>query len=259
MKLAIHQTAGSPGEVASNLDLLERSTARAAAEGASLLLLPELFLTGYNIGDRVHALAEPLDGPSLSRARTLARQHGVALAFGFAERAPDGVYNSAALIDAQGELLGSYRKTHLFGPEEKRLFRPGSGWLTADIGSWRVGCLICFDVEFPEAVRALALAGVELVLVPTANSPPYFGVTEFLVRARAYENHCYVAYVNRIGEEAGLSFYGESCVAGPDGGFLVREGTREAFRVVELRHSAIEREKRAYDYLRERRRDLYSG
>lgn len=257
MKLAIHQCAGSSGNVAANLAALDRSAARAAAGGAHLLVLPELFLTGYNIGDAVHELAEPADGPSIAAACAIAARHGVALLFGYAERADGVTWNAAAFIAATGERLGSYRKTHLFGPEEQRLFRPGSDWLVAATGGVRVGVLICFDVEFPEAVRALALRGADLIAVPTAVSPPYEFVPPVLVRARAIENQRYVAYVNRVGAEHGLAYFGASTVVAPNGTVLAVAGADEYFGIVEIDPEAIAREQTVYDYVRDRRADLY--
>lgn len=117
------------------------------------------------------------------------------------------------MINAAGQIVGNYRKTHLFGAEERRLFQPENHWLIHDIAGMRVGVLICFDVEFPEVVRSLADRGVELVAIPTANMFPYVHILELLVSARAAENQVssdrgFIAGCDRSGTKRLLLFVG---------------------------------------------------
>ena len=140
---------------------------------ADVLVLPELFLTGYNIGQVVHELAESRVGPSLAAIRQTAQQSACALCVGFPEREGGKVFNSTALINSRGEQICVYRKTHLFGEQETALFSRGEELAVAMLGGRHVGLAICYDIEFPEFARALKRQGAEAVLVPTANMEPY--------------------------------------------------------------------------------------
>jgi predicted amidohydrolase len=257
MKLAIYQGSGTPCDVPKNLELLEHFAQTAAQQGADFLILPELFLTGYNIGDRAKQFATTRTGEPLQQAARIAREQTIALLFGYPEEDAGQFYNSAALFNADGELVASYRKTHLFGPEERRLFTPGDQWVVVAIAGIQVGILICFDVEFPEAVRALTQAGAELIAVPTANMFPYTQIPNLLVPVRALENQVYIAYVNRSGTEGNLTYCGLSCIVGPNGKDLARAGLEEELLFAEVDREAIAQERTVYSYLDERRSDLY--
>ena len=203
--------------------------------GADVLVLPELFLTGYNIGQAVHELAEARDGPSLPAIRHIAQESGCALCVGFPERAGNKVFNSAALIDSRGEQICVYRKIHLFGEQETALFSRGEELAVAKLAGRHVGLAICYDIEFPEFARELKRQGAEVVLVPTANMKPYVEVPTTLVRARALENGVTIAYANHCGSENGMEFTGLSGITGPDGLDLARAGaTTEVLLVAEL-------------------------
>lgn len=260
MRLALWQTQGFPGDVAANLAALEDRVRAAAAAGAQLLLCPELWLGGYNMPERMHALAEPCDGPSARAIARLARAHGLAIAYGYAEADPQGgrPFNAAQVIGPDGQPLAHYRKTHLFGPMERERFQPGER-LEPPFAyrGWQLGLLICYDVEFPENVRSLALTGAELVLVPTALTPEYRTVPELIVPARANENQVFVAYCNHSGEEHGLPYLGGSCIAAPTGQRLGAVTEGEALLVVDLERSAIDHG--LYPYMGDRRPGLYGA
>lgn len=263
MRIALLQTAGDPANrPAANLDILDKAAARAAAGGAELMLAPEMILTGYAIGREAAArLAEPVDGPSGIRASEIAARHGIALCYGYPERGPDGaVYNSAALYDRDGVRLLNYRKTHLFAALDREMFAPGEGaFTTVQLGAFKVGILICYDVEFPEAVRALALAGADLVLVPTANMKPFHVVSHLTVPARAYENSLYVAYGNRCGQEGALDYTGLSSVGSPLGGNLAIAGDGEELLFADLDIEAVKASRVNNTYLKDRRPALYAA
>ncbi|MBU1331159.1 MAG: carbon-nitrogen hydrolase family protein [Gammaproteobacteria bacterium] len=260
MRLALWQTQGFPADVDANLKALEPQMQAAAAAGAQVLLCPELWLGGYQVPGQMAALAEAADGPAAQRLADLCREHGLALCYGYAERHPAGgkPYNSAQLIDAQGQRLANYRKAHLFGAMERELFTPGDGFeAPVLLNGWRVALLICFDVEFPEAVRSHALAGAELVLIPTALTPEYRVVPELIVPTRAVENQLFVAYCNHSGVENGLAFLGGSCVAAPDGERLGALAGGEGVLVVDLDRSQRESWRERFPYLEGRRPALY--
>jgi 5-aminopentanamidase len=260
LRIALAQAAGTPGDVGANLATVERVAHEAAAAGARLVIFPEAFVTGYNIGaDRIAALAEPADGPAVGRLRGAAAAAGVALLCGVCERAGDAVFNSAALVDAGGRLLATARKTHLFGAVDRAAFSAGDAFTTATLDGVRIGILICFDIEFPEPARRLALAGAQLIAVPTSLMEPAHLVAETLVPARAAENQLFVAYANRVGREGDLRYVGRSCVAGPDG-VVARAGPEEeTVLYADLDLGAIDRARRDHFYLGERRPALYGG
>jgi len=260
MKLALWQTAGFPADVAANVAALERTAGAAAAAGAALLLCPECWLCGYNIGDAVDRLAETADGASARRIGSIARQCGIAIAYGYAERDPidQRIYNAAQVIGADGTALSHYRKTHLFGPAERAAYQPGGRFEAPfDLGGFRVGLLICYDIEFPEPARSLALTGVEVVLVPTALTEEYGVVPDIIVPARCVENQVHVAYCNHAGVENDMRFLGGSCLVGPDGRALVAAGAEDALIIGEVSRGSRDACAKTYPYHADRRPELY--
>ncbi|WP_461029843.1 carbon-nitrogen hydrolase family protein, partial [Streptomyces sparsus] len=206
----------------------------------------------------VRQAAEPADGPGAEAVGRIAARHGVALAYGYPERDGTAVYNSVQLIAANGDRLAGYRKTHLFGDFEGGAFRPGDRPVVqAELDGVRVGLLICYDVEFPETVRAHALAGTELLVVPTALMRPFEFVPLTLLPARAWESQLYIAYANRHGVEGDFHFAGLSCLAAPDGTVPARAGTGEDLVVADVDPAALAASRAANPYLTDRRPELY--
>jgi len=266
MRTALLQSSGHPGSVAENLKVLDEAAGRAAAAGAGLLVAPEMFLTGYAIGDDVARLAEQADGEGADAVAEIAGRHGVAVAYGYPERSADGdgdgdaVFNSAQLISVDGTRLANYRKTHLFGCFERDHFTPGEQPVVqAELGGLRVGIMICYDVEFPENVRAHALAGTDLLLVPTAQMHPFQFVAESVVPVRAFENQMYIAYVNRTGQEGEFDFVGLSTLAGPDGIARARAGRDEQLLLADADPALLAASREANPYLSDRRPGLYGS
>ncbi|MFI5803919.1 carbon-nitrogen hydrolase family protein [Streptomyces sp. NPDC051561] len=260
LRTALLQSSGRPGSVAANLKALDEAAARAADAGAGLLVCPEMFLTGYAIGEDVHRLAESADGDAADAVADIAVRHGLAVVYGYPERDDDKVYNSAQLIDSTGTRLANYRKTHLFGGFEQDSFTPGEvPVVQAELGGLRIGLMICYDVEFPENVRAHALAGTDLLLVPTAQMHPFQFVAEAVVPVRAWENQMYVAYVNRTGPEGEFEFVGLSCLASPDGATRLRAGRGEELLVGEVDGALLRASRETNPYLRDRRPGLYAS
>ncbi|NEB05903.1 carbon-nitrogen hydrolase family protein [Streptomyces sp. SID13726] len=260
MRTALLQSSGRPGSVEGNLKVLDEGAGRAAAAGAALLAAPEMFLTGYAIGDDVARLASAADGEEADAVAEIAVRHGLAIAYGYPERSGDAVYNSAQLISADGTRLANYRKTHLFGCFERDRFTPGEQPVVqAELGGLRVGLMICYDVEFPENVRAHALAGTDLLIVPTAQMHPFQFVAESLVPVRAWENQMYVVYVNRVGREGEFEFVGLSVLAGPDGVARARAGRGEELVFAEADPGLLAASREANPYLTDRRPALYGS
>lgn len=261
LRTALLQSSGRLGDTADNLKALEEAAARAAQAGAGLLVTSEMFLTGYALEiEDIARLAEPADGMSARAIGEIARRHGLAVLYGYPERDGDTVYNAAQLVGPGGERLANYRKTHLFGGFEQAAFTPGdTPVVQADLGGLRVGVMICYDVEFPENVRAHALAGTDLLLVPTAQMHPFQFVAEQLVPVRAFENQMYIAYVNRTGPEGEFEFVGLSCLAGPDGVTRTRAGRGEELVFGEADPELLRVSRETNPYLRDRRPGLYAS
>ncbi|MCX4452716.1 carbon-nitrogen hydrolase family protein [Streptomyces sp. NBC_01728] len=260
MRTALLQSSGRPGSVVENLKVLDEAAGRAAAAGAGLVAAPEMFLTGYAIGDDIARLAEPADGDSADAIAEIATRHGVAVAYGYPEREGETVHNSAQLISADGTRLANYRKTHLFGCFERDHFTPGvQPVVQAELNGLRVGLMICYDVEFPENVRAHALAGTDLLVVPTAQMHPFQFVAESVVPVRAFENQMYVAYVNRVGPEGEFEFVGLSTLAGPDGIARARAGRGEELVLADADPDFLAASREANPYLKDRRPGLYGS
>ncbi|WPP00345.1 carbon-nitrogen hydrolase family protein [Pseudomonas sp. HR96] len=260
MQIALYQCPPLPLDKPANLRRLQQQAALASAAGAGLLVCPEMFLTGYNIGAAaVTELAEAADGPSMQQAAAIAREHGIALLYGYPERGADGrVYNSAQLLDRDGQARLNYRKTHLFGELDRGLFSAGGDdFPVVELDGWKLGVLICYDLEFPENCRRLALTGAQAIIVPTANMLPFGFVAEVTVRSRAFENHCYVAYANYCGQEDGIEYCGLSSVAGPLGDLPGLAGDAEQLLIATLDSRALGMARRFNDYLLDRRQELY--
>lgn len=260
MRVALYQCPPLPLDVAGNLQRLQRLVPEAG--DAELLVLPEMFLTGYNIGAQAAAaLAEDQDGPSAQFIAALAKRAGMAIVYGYPERSADGrVFNAVQLIDAHGLRVCNYRKTHLFGELDHSMFSAGEDDCPlVELNGWKLGLLICYDVEFPENTRRLALAGAELILVPTANMVPFDFVADVTVRARAFENQCYLAYANYCGREGAIEYCGQSSLTAPDGQRIALAGQDEALIIGTLDRQRMHDSRAANRYLADRRPELYSA
>ncbi|RJS47793.1 carbon-nitrogen hydrolase family protein [Nocardioides cavernaquae] len=271
MRIAVWQTGSA------DLGQLRSRALEAAAAGARLLVVPEAFTSGYAVPG-IADLAQPADGPWAQEIAAIAAEAGLAILYGFPERDGDRVFNSAQLIDGgliAGQLtessaqptgedshlrtqLAKHRKCHLYGDVDLASYSPGDGFTAlAELDGVRVGIAICYDVEFPEAVRTLALAGADLVAVPTALMRPYEVVARTIVPARAYENQVYVAYANRSGAEGTLLYCGESCVVGPDGSDLARAGSGDELLLAEIDPARLAMSRADNTHLSDRRPALY--
>lgn len=252
MRIAALQMRAVAGDPVANLARIERAAGEAAAAGAALLIAPELAVTGYGAGEAIRELAEPVEGRVGDRIAAIAGRAGLSIACGIAERDGDDIYNSTVLVDAAGGRT-VYRKSHLYGPYERGLFRPGPpSAVTASVGKLKAGLLICYDVEFPENVRRLAQAGVDLVIVPTALPASGHGafIAEKMIPVRAFENQVFVAYVNHCGADDRFAYAGLSGIAAPDGSMLAEAGAvDEALLVADIDPAAFAASRAANSYL----------
>lgn len=262
-------------DVVSNVAKAESRIRQAAAEGAQVVCLQELFNTLYFCLDYDQAhfdLAEPAAGPLLQRMQALAAELGIVLIVPFFERRAAGVYhNSAAVFDADGRQVAFYRKMHIPddpGFSEKYYFTPGDlGFQVAETRFGKIGVLICWDQWFPEAARITAMMGAEILFYPTAigvladetedQKAEFREAWEIIQRSHAVANGCYVAAANRVGTEGGTTFWGDSFVVGPFGQWVARAGETEQVLHATVDLDAIEAQRRTWPFLRDRRIDGY--
>ena len=259
MLLALMQANARVLDVDANCDALEAAATTAAAAGAAVLVTPELFPVGY-APLRLRAELDPARLPAINEAISgIARRHRIALVYSLPSVTEGGGWHiTSTLVDAAGVELLSYAKVHLFGDDERAAFSPAeAGPAVVDFNGFRTSMVICYDVEFPETVRAAALAGAELLLVPTALAHGFESVPQVLLRARALESQLTVAYANHSGTEEGCEFLGGSVIAGPDGSLLATAGPGTEILYAKVDPDAARKARDAVPYLRERRPELY--
>lgn len=222
--VAAVQTRAVTGETRANVDAALDAVHAAIDAGARVLVLPELGNTGYMFDSRAEALAlaEPIDGPTVSLWERVARERKVWIAGGFTERDGGRLFNSAALVGPDGP-IGRYRKLHLWD-EEKLFFEPGDvGLPVFDLPFGRVGMMICYDGWFPEVARTLKLKGADLILDPTCwvlvpgVVTPENPVSAYLHMAAAHVNSLHIVCADQCGVERGCTFLGRSAICGPSG------------------------------------------
>lgn len=230
---------------------LERLRRAAEEADADLLLCPELFLSGYAAAEDVRRHAEAADGPSAARVAGIARETGTAIVYGYPEVADDALYNAAQCIDATGRRLANHRKLILPPGYETDVFAAGSGLTLFELNGIRFGLLICYDLEFPEAVRANAEAGAQAILAPTALAAQWTVVANQVVPARAFENGVYVLYANHAGAERDITYLGASCIVGPDGRDQARAGDGDEVIAAEIDPQAVSAAQKRLPYCRD--------
>ena len=233
MRLALWQDYSPMGDQATALAQIDQAARAAGALGAAVLVLPEVFLPGYNHADIArHAL--PRTAPAFDQIATICRVAGCGIVLGYAERAEDAIFNAAVAYDATGQAIAHYRKVQLFGPREKQLYRPGTRYTIFDLHGQKAALLICYDIEFAPHVAALAAQGVTLVLVPTANMEPFVHVVRHTVPTMAANYGVTIVYANYCGQEGDLTYVGGSLVAGPHGEILAQAGQGPALLCVDI-------------------------
>jgi len=258
---------------------------QAAKKGAQIICTQEMVTSQYFCQSEEHRffdLAEPIPGPSTAAFQKAAKKHGVVIIASLFEKRASGLYhNTAAIIDADGSLLGIYRKMHI--PDdplfyEKFYFTPGdTGFKAWDTKFGRIGVLICWDQWYPEAARLTAMQGAEILFYPTAigwhpkEKAEYgtnqHGAWETIQRSHAVANGCYVAAINRIGHEVidgvggdGLEFWGQTFVAGTSGQILAKASVdKEEVLIVPVELAKVDVTRTHWPFLRDRRIDAYEN
>jgi N-carbamoylputrescine amidase len=261
-------------DAASNLKRTLALIDKAAKKGAQVVCTQELFMGPYFCQEedqRFFDLAEPIPGPTTKALQAKAKQHGIVIVGSLFEKRARGLYhNTAVVVDADGSLLGTYRKMHI--PEDPRFyekfyFAPGDlGFKVFDTTFGRIGTLVCWDQWYPEAARLTAMMGADILFYPTAIGT-WLGEMEYkdiqhqawhtIQRAHAVANGCFVVAVNRVGTEGELKFWGHSFVAKPMGIVAAEAGEGEEVLVVDCDLKEIEAARRGWPFLRDRRIDAY--
>lgn len=220
MKIAAFQMQAG-GDPEDRLDRIEQAMRDAKADGADLLVAPELAVTGYGGGAALRSLAQPAGGQWAKRLTQAVREIGIGLVAGFPEAENEARFISALVInrtDPDNPLI--YRKNCLYGDYEKAIFQvPDRSLVLTCMQGLKVGFLICYDVEFPENARRLAQAGAQVIVVPTAMAAGPAGafITQQLIPVRAFENQVFIVYANHAGSDESYSYQGMSSIVAPDG------------------------------------------
>ncbi|CAI8961388.1 (R)-stereoselective amidase [Pseudomonas sp. IT-P12] len=254
MKVELAQLAGRDNDTAYNLERALAAIAGCAAD-THLIMFPESHLMGFPSAATVAAVAEPLDGTSVSAIVAAARERNVAVVIGTAENDNGRFFNTTLLITPEGIAL-KYRKTHLWA-SDRGVYEAGDRYATCLWNGVRVGLLICYDIEFPETARALAQLGAELLIVTNGNMDPYGPTHRTAIMARAQENQAFAVMVNRVeAGDGGLLFAGGSALVDPLGTLLFEAGREEGQFAVELDLNRLKAARQDYRYLDDQRLKL---
>jgi predicted amidohydrolase len=223
INVALAQISCKIGDKEHNLDVMKRNIKQAKNQGANLIVFPELALTGYVCRDTLYELAEPVpEGEYIRRLAEIAKKEAIHVVFGALERSEKAhatLYNTAVLLGPNG-FIGKYQKMHLPTHsvfEEKRYFRLGYQTPVFETEIGKLGLIICYDVFFPEITRLLRLKGSQLIVCISASPGVRRTFFETLTAARAIENTAFLVYVNLVGVENGLQFWGGSRIVAPNG------------------------------------------
>ena len=263
IKIALAQMKSKREDKKTNLHRIEDFTVKAEEQNADLVVFPELALTGYVLRDRIYELAEQIPGPTTDIVEELARKTGRHIVFGMPEligKTKATISNTAVLVGPSG-LVGKYRKMYLPTHsvfEEKRYFRPGYEPVALNTKLGKIGLCICYDVFFPEVYRLTRLKGAELIVTISASPAVRRSYFEILTTARALENTVFLAYVNLVGVEEGMQFWGGSRVVGPTGDVVVKaKYDEEDFVTAEVDYNDMRNAEAFVPTLKDLRPDLF--
>ena len=263
IKVALAQITCKRGDKKVNIRKIEDNVVRARKQGAELVIFPELSITGYVLRDRIYELAETIPGHSTNILEKLAGKTGTHIIFGLPElsdKTQATIYNAAVLVGPDG-FIGKYRKMYLPTHsvfEEKRYFRPGYQPAVFETDLGKIGLIICYDIFFPEVSRLTRLKGAQLIVCISASPATRRAFFETLTTARAIENTAFLAYVNLVGIEDGLQFWGGSRLIGPNGRILAKtEYDKEDLVIGDVNYSDIKTIETFVPILKDLRPELF--
>lgn len=259
MKVAAAQISCALGDIAANVAKMREFCARAKANGAELIVFPEMADTGYSM-PVIKAHAQPWSEGAVPALRETARELSLSIICGLSEREGERIYNAQVAIDARGEISAKYRKTHLFAPgDEDETFVAGEDFTAFPLGKWQLGLSICYDLRFPEVYRTLACEQGANVLVNSSAWPfPRVEHLRLLALARAIENQSYVIVANRVGTDAGVTCCGSSAIIDPSGTVVAAASAeREELIMGELSTDVLAAVRARMDVFAHRRPEIY--
>ncbi len=258
ISVALAQMAIRTGHPEQNVASARTLAAQAAERGADLLLLPELWATGYDLV-QAERYAASLAGGTFALMASLAQAHGLYVAGTALEANPQGKpFNTAAIFAPDGKLAGSYAKVHLWAPMgEAEHMAPGDTLPTFDLPWGRTALAICYDLRFPELWRRYAEAGAQVILIPAEWPVRRVEHWRLLLRARAVENQLFVAGCNRAGSDVEATFGGHSAAVDPWGRVLVDGGAEPGLFIARLNLDEVARTRKLFPFLEDRRPEVY--
>ena len=261
MKIAAAQIACAVGDIDANVRKMRDFSSRAQDAGAELIVFPEMADTGYSM-PVIQEHAKPWTEGAVPKLQEIARALGLGIISGVSERDGEAIYNSQVSIDAGGQIVAKYRKTHLFSPppvEEHKCFSPGDELVSFTAGTLRFGLTICYDLRFPEVYRTLACEqGSNVFIISSAWPFPRVEHQRVLATARAIENQSYVVLSNRVGKDDGVSFCGSSAIIDAYGvGIAAASADREEVIVGEVSEEVIASVRDRMGVFEHRRTDVY--
>jgi predicted amidohydrolase len=225
--VALAQMSCKLGNKKENIKRMKRFVDKGKSKGADIIIFPEFSLTGYSLRDQVYDMAETIPGPSTDIIAEISKKTGIHIVYGMpevSEKTQATLYNTSVITGPKG-YIGKYRKMYLPTHsvfEEKRYFRPGYQATTFETEVGNIGLIICYDAFFPEVSRMTRLKGAQLIICISASPATRRQYFEILTSARAIENTCFLAYVNLVGIENGLQFWGGSRLISPTGKIIVK-------------------------------------
>ena len=265
INVALAQISCEVGDKNHNINKMRQKVEEAKKRDANIIIFPELSLTGYLTRDLTYELAEPIPGPSVKLLEETAKKENIHIIFGMLERsekARAAIYNTAVLLSPKG-FIGKYRKMYLPTHsvfEEKRYFRLGYQAPVFETKIGKLGLIICYDVFFPETSRLLRLKGAQFIICISASPARRQRFFEVLTTARAIENTVFLAYVNLVGVENGLQFWGGSRIIAPSGSIITQAKYDEEDLVTgSIDYADLERTEAFVPTLRDLRPELFSS
>jgi predicted amidohydrolase len=257
-KIAVTQMNCKLGDVQENLRRMSRLAKRAGKMEVDLIVFPELVTTGYSLNEKWVDLAEEIPGPTTERLGKIAVEFGFSLIAGMAERdsVSNRVFNSAVILSPQGDVIGAYRKIHLWATE-RTYFTPGQEFRVFQTNIGPIGVGICYDLEFPETARVMAIQGAQTLIFPAADMHPFSKQIETFLRSRAAENGVFVAFSNRYGREGDTFFFGRSQIVSPTCKVLAKTEPSKEMVSVKLDFDILSKERQSLPYLEQRMPSTY--
>jgi omega-amidase len=261
LNISLGQMTIAPGSPRLNVEVMQAMVEEAARRSSHLVIFPEMWSTGFAF-DRMDELASPLNGGTFAQVSTIAKQNKICITGSMPEKRGVGVQNSAAFFTPNGQVVGVYRKIHLFGLiGEDRYFKAGQSPLNLELPWGKTGMAICYDLRFPEIFRRYGVEGSKLVLLPSAWPQARLDHWRTLIRARAIENQYFMVGCNCVGEaqtgEGATVFGGHSMIVDPWGEFVLETGTVPGLYTVEIDLDLVEQTRQHIPVFADRRPEYY--